>query len=179
MRPSLRAFLPIAAILCGAAQPTLAQEKPAPIVEIVIGRSGFIDEKWDYYTTIGAGARMLVTRRLAIGPEIAYLAGNSDDPGASSLSITGTLTFDFIRDDGSPRVVPYFVAGGGYLRQKTLVGRGPGSPGLRPFTSGEGTVSGGMGARIALGSRIFVSPEFRLGWEPETRIAVMIGIRTR
>ena len=175
MRRSLWVF-PIAAILCGAAQPALAQEKPAPIIEIVIGRSGFIDEVWDYFTTIGGGARMYVTPRLAIGPEIAYLTGALE---ASNVSITGTLTFDFIRDDGSPRVVPYFVAGGGYLRQTTLVGRGPGSPGLRPFTSSEGTVSGGVGARIAIGSRMFVSPEFRLGWEPESHIALMIGVRTR
>jgi hypothetical protein len=28
----------------------------------------------------------------------------------------------------------------------------------------------GLGARVALGSRVFVAPEFRQGWEPETRI---------
>jgi len=32
--------------------------------------------------------------------------------------------------------------GGGYLRQKTIVGSGPGSPAFVPFTSSEGTVSG-------------------------------------
>jgi hypothetical protein len=31
--------------------------------------------------------------------------------------------------------------------------------------------------RIALGSHMFVAPEFRLGWEPETRIAITIGMR--
>ncbi len=56
------------------------------------------------------------------------------------------------------------------MRQKTLVGTGPGSTALAPFTSSEATASGGIGARIALGSHVFVAPEFRLGWEPETRI---------
>jgi hypothetical protein len=129
--------------------------------------------------TIGGGARIFVTPRLAVGPEIAYLTGNSDDPEASSLSITGVLTFDFVHDDGRLRMVPYLVAGGGYLRQKTLVGRGPGSPGLQPFTSGEGTLSGGLGVRISLGRYVFVAPEFRLGWEPERRIAVTIGTKIR
>ena len=40
-------------------------------------------------------------------------------------------------------------------------------------------MSAGLGARIALGSNVFVAPEFRLGWEPETRIAVTIGMRLR
>jgi hypothetical protein len=63
--------------------------------------------------------------------------------------------------------------------QKTLVGSGPGSTALVPFTSSEGTMSAGGGARIAVGSHMFVAPEFRLGWEPETRIAVTIGMRLR
>lgn len=169
----------ITAILCGAADQAVAQEEPAPIAEVVVGRSGFIDEAWDYFTTIGGGVRFFVRPRIAIGPEIAYLSGNSSDLEASSVSITGVLTFDVVRDDGTQRVVPYIVASAGYLRQRPLLGRGPGLPGLAPFVSTEGTVSGGVGARIALGSRWFVAPEFRLGWEPESRIAVAIGTRIR
>jgi hypothetical protein len=56
---------------------------------------------------------------------------------------------------------------------------GPGVPGLAPFVTGEGAVPVGFGARVAIGSRVFVAPEFRLGWAPETRLVVMIGFRTR
>ena len=166
----------ITSILSGVGQPVFAQDRPAPIVEAVVGQSGFIDEAWDYFGTIGGGVRVFVTPRLAIGPEVAYLSGEFD---ASNLTVTANMTFDFVRDDGSRRVVPYLVAGGGYLRQKTLVGGGPGSTALVPFTSSEGTMSAGVGARIALGSQMFVAPEFRLGWEPESRIAVTIGVRFR
>jgi hypothetical protein len=114
---------------------------------------------------------------LAIGPEVAYLTGEFDGLDASHLSVTGNVTFDFVRNNR--RVVPYVAAGGGYLRQRTLVGRGPGVPGLAPFTSGEGTISGGIGVRVAISSRVFVAPEFRLGWEPTTRIVVIVGFRTR
>ena len=179
MRCRVVTILWIAATLCGAAQPVPAQEKPAPIIEAVMGRSSFIDEVWDHFTTIGGGARIYVTPRLAIGPEVVYLSGEFDAREASNLSVTGNITFDFVRDDRKLRVVPYLAAGGGYLRQRSLVGSGPGSTALRPFTSGEGTVSGGVGVRIGLASRVFIAPEFRLGWEPETRIAVMVGIRTR
>ena len=172
-------ILPIATVLCGTAEPATAQDTPAPIVEAVIGRSGYIDEVWDHFSTIGGGARMFVTPRLAIGPEVAYLKGEFDTLDASSLTVTGSLTFDFVRDDRRARFTPYFAAGGGYVRQKTLVGSGPGSTTLRPFTSGEGTVSAGVGVRIGVTSRVFIAPEFRMGWEPETRIAVMIGMRTR
>jgi hypothetical protein len=166
-------------MLCAPARTAFAQEKPAPIIEVVVGRSGFIDEVWDYFTTVGGGARWFVWPRLAIGPEVAYLTGEPEGLEASHLSVTGTITLDFLRDENKRPVVPYAVAGGGYLRQRTLVGRGPLTPGLQPFVSGEGTVSAGFGARVALGSRVFVAPEFRLGWEPETRIGVIVGIRPR
>jgi hypothetical protein len=177
--PAAARILCVIGILCSSADTALAQEKPPPIIEAVIGRSGFIDEVWDYFTTIGGGARVFVTPRLAIGPEIVYLTGKFDALAASHISITGAATFDFVRDDGRSRFVPYLAVAGGYLRQKTLVGSGPGSTALVPFVSSEGTLSGGVGARIALGARVFVAPEFRLGWEPETRIAVTIGMRTR
>lgn len=171
--------LSIAALSCGAAGPVMAQGNPAPIVEAVVGRSGFIDEVWDHFTTIGGGARAFVTPRLAIGPEVALLRGEFDARDASNLIVTANITFDFVRDDRRARFVPYLAAGGGYLRQKTVVGSGPGDTTLRPFTSSEGTVSAGAGMRIGIAPRVFIAPEFRLGWEPETRIAVMIGMRTR
>src|SRR4029453_3189589 len=139
----------ITLILSGVGQPVFAQDRPAPIVEAVVGKSGFIDEVWDYFGTIGGGVRVFVTPRLAIGPEVAYLGGEFD---ASNLTVTANMTFDIVSDDGRRRIVPYLAAGGGYLRQKTLVGGGPGSTALVPFTSSEGTMSAGVGARIALGS---------------------------
>ena len=56
MKGRLGMALTIAAMLSGAAQRVLAQAKPAPIIEAVVGRSGFIDEVWDYFSTIGGGA---------------------------------------------------------------------------------------------------------------------------
>ena len=62
MSGRLGTALTIAATLSGVGQPVLAQDKPAPIVEAVVGRSGFIDEVWDYFSTIAA-ARACSSRR--------------------------------------------------------------------------------------------------------------------
>jgi len=179
VRRRLAAVLSIAAAVGGAAHPASGQEKPSPVVELIVGRSSFIDEAWDHFETLGAGARVFLTPRLAIGPEVTLLLGAFDGLEASHLLVTGNMTFDFMRDDRARRVVPYFAAGGGYMRQRTLVGGGPGSTSIVPFTSSEGTVSAGLGARIAITSRVFIAPEFRLGWEPETRVALTVGMRTR
>jgi hypothetical protein len=47
----------VAAMLRAPAHTALAQEKPAPIIEVVVERSAFIDEVWDYFATIGGGVR--------------------------------------------------------------------------------------------------------------------------
>ena len=154
--------------------PATAQDRPRPMVEAVVGSSGFIDEVVDQFLTFGAGARWFVTPRVAIGPEIVAQRGEHE---ASNLTVTGNVTVDFIRDEPGRRVVPYVAAGGGYLRQRTIVGSGPGSTVLQPFASSEGTLSGGLGVRVAMGRRFFVAPELRFGWEPEIRMAVMIGVR--
>jgi hypothetical protein len=172
MSVRLRLLTGIAILLTNLAVPAAAQTRPAPIVEAVVGTSGFVDEVFDYFTSIGGGARFFVSRRIALGGEALWMNGADD---TSAQTFTATATFDLV--DDARRVVPYIVAGGGYLRQTALVGGGPGSTTLEPFTSSEGTVSGGAGARIALGRRVFVAPEFRLGFEPTTRFTVMIGFR--
>ena len=146
-----------------------AQDRPAPIVEAVTGWAGFVDENWIDRTMIGGGGRVFVTRRVAIGPEFVFLRGTNDE---HDWTLTVNATVDLIPDDPSVprRVVPYLAVGGGYLRQTTQVGTGP-------FTSGEGTVSGGIGVRVSVGRRFFVAPEFRVGYEPELRFGLTFGIK--
>ena len=70
MRSRIPTFLTIVAVLFFMPKRLLAQDRPAPIVEAVVGWSGFIDEAWDYFTTVGGGVRWFVTPRLAIGPRV-------------------------------------------------------------------------------------------------------------
>ena len=165
-------FAPIViltAVTWGVAAPVGAQTRPAPIVEGVAGWAGFVDENWIDRAMIGGGGRMFVTQRLAAGPEFVFLRGANDE---YDWTLTANLTIDLVRDAGQTarRFVPYAVVGGGYLRQVTRIGPGR-------FSSGEGTVSGGAGVRLALSQRAFIAPELRIGFEPELRFGVTLGWR--
>ena len=54
MNGRLATAFTIVATLSGVGQPVLAQDKPASIVEAVVGASGFIDELSDYLARLGA-----------------------------------------------------------------------------------------------------------------------------
>jgi hypothetical protein len=164
-------------LVAGFGRVATAQERPAPVVEIILGDAGFVDEVWDHFFLIGGGARVFVTPRIAVGGEVAYLKGDFDAVDASNLTFTGNVTYDLVSSRDNRRVVPYVVVAGGMVRQRTIVGSGPNSPVLQPFVSSEGHVSGGIGARISLGPRFYIAPEFRLGWEPTTRITLTVGVK--
>jgi hypothetical protein len=159
-------------VLCGllTAGTALAQERPPAIVEAVTGWAGFIDENWMDRTIVGAAGRIFLAPRIAVGPEFAYLQGAADE---HDWMLTGNVTIDLIAEGRTTlqrRVVPFLAIGGGYLRQTTQVGTGP-------FSSSEGTVSGGLGVRLALSRSFFIAPDVRVGWEPEMRIALTLGVR--
>ena len=90
MRSRILTFLTIVVVLFFMPKRLLAQDRPAPIVEAVVGRSGFLDEAWDYFTTVGGGVRWFVTPRTAL-----------------RVAVTRAL-FDVLRNpssgrDGNPR----------------------------------------------------------------------------
>jgi len=164
----IRALLRVVFLFTGVlaiASPALAQtRRPSPLVEAHSGYAGFVDESWIKRAAIGAAARVFVTPRVAVGPEFLYLHGSG---GEHDWTLTGNASFD-LRRTPSARVMPYLIAGGGLLSQTTNVGTGK-------YTARDHTFSGGAGARIALGPRFYIAPEFRMGFEPEIRIAGVIG----
>jgi hypothetical protein len=144
---------------------------PRVILEGAVGLASFVDDAPIEYGYFGGSDRAYLTPRIAVGPEFIYMNGPD---GAHQWHLTGNVSVDLVRDvvlnGRRPRVVPYVIAAGGFQRMTTQVGTGP-------FTSSEGSVSGGVGARVALGERLFVAPEFRLGWELHYRFGATIGGR--
>lgn len=171
MQTRLLSVILLLVVLAPAAR---AQSVRLASIEAVTGDAAFIDESWDHRSIGGGAARVGLTPRLAVGPEVLYLRGPG---GAHDVTATAAVTFDLVRPSPARRVVPFIAAGVGLVRQTRLVGGGPGSTRLVPYTSSEGTVSGGVGARIALGRHLFVAPDVRLGWEPETRASIAVGWR--
>ena len=136
------------------------------ILEGHAGRSWFLDESAIPHAVVAGGARLFVTPRIAIGPEVTFMNGPDTD---EDWFLTGNATIDIGPLEWQSRVMPYAVAGGGIMRHSRMIGP-------TPFSSREGTVTFGGGARIALGPRLFVAPEFRMGWEPHWRPGVSVGL---
>jgi hypothetical protein len=151
-----------------AAVPAAAQipSTPSAAAEVIAGYAGFVDDVFVDHTAVGGSARIYLSPRISVGPEIVYMKGPRDD---RDLFVTGNLTFDLIAaTDGRP-VVPFLVIGGGYFRHSDRFGG-------TTFSSGEGAVTGGGGARVRLTDRLFALGEFRLGWEPHYRITGGVGV---
>jgi hypothetical protein len=141
-----------------------AQEKPGIAIEGTGGWAGFVDDATIEHGVIGVGARVPITTRLSVGPEVTYMIGPG---GQRNTFLVGSLWYDLM-SPGSP-VVPYVVVGGGWYRHRELVRTGP-------YFSGEGTVTGGGGVRVRLGERVYVGADARIGWELHLRTAAHVGV---
>jgi hypothetical protein len=167
MRKVLIASLAVSG-LAAVATPVAGQDRPVAIVEASAGHAGFVPDSSIDHDYIGGGVRAYLTPKVAIGPEVVYMRRPH---GEHVWFVTGNVTFDLVDTIARARpVVPYVVAGAGFFRLTEMVGTGP-------YTSGEATAMGGIGARIALGDRFFVAPELRLGWETHFRLGVTVGVR--
>ena len=167
----------LAALVLGTAlHPAAAQDAPSFAVEAQAGYAGFLDDATIDHGFVGGAVKTRLTRRLWIGPEIVWMRGPEYD---RDLFLTGTLTWDLVsppearqnRSTGRTalRLVPFLVAGGGVMRHENRFVN-------ETFASWEGAVTGGGGARIQIGRRWYIAPEFRVGWEPHYRIGVSIGM---
>ena len=156
---------PHAAVL---SQPVPPQ-RPAPpsldrrAAEIVAGYAGFLDESLIDHAIVGGTFQYRISRGVSIGPEIVYMAGPGTD---GDLFLTGTVTFDFLMPRDGPRpgtINPFVVAGGGIMIHRSRFGG-------TAFSSSEGAVTGGGGARVWITERVYAMGAYRAGWEPHIRI---------
>lgn len=111
--------------------------------------------------------RIYMTRRFSLEPELLYMYHSKSD---QDVVFTPNVAFDFA--GSNRRIKPYVIGGVGVLRHRSLTGRGP-------FSSNSLSASGGVGVKIFLTRRLFISPEARLGWEPFLRVTGSIGYRLK
>ena len=130
-----------------------------------IGATSFVDEDAENHLHTSVAGRIYLTRRFSVEPEFQYLNQSSrhDD-----LVLAGNLAWDF----RTGRVIPYVSGGLGWMRSRFK--------GFTPtFSSDEGFIQLGGGAKIYLTDSWFISPEARVGWEPHIRVSVGIGYTFR
>ncbi len=157
-------ILLVAALVAGVASSAAAQTRQGPAVDASAGWVGFADDGIVNETLTGFALRWYVARQLAVGPEVVYVRGDDH----SHVSLTGNLVWD-LRPAGS-RITPFLVAGAGVMRTRQAVAGG----GVSWY---DATLTAGGGVRFAVGERITVGVDLRAGWEPNVRVAGVLGWR--
>lgn len=158
-------------VLFAASVQTHSQEASRGAVEVkgVFGYAGFPDESMLHHFVAGGSIRTYLTSRLSFEPEFLYMHGPGWD---RDLLVIPNLAFDFAR---SARVKSYLIGGAGLLAHRDGI---PSAPGRPTFFWGNGwTFGGGIGVKVLVTEKIFLAPEFRIGWEPAIRSTVSLGYR--
>lgn len=153
------------------AQSVPATPRPAPTLEATGGWAGFLDDDVIRHGVAGAAARVYVTPRISLGPEVQYFVGPNSD---RDLIVSGNVMVDMLAPTAArpKRTTPYLVAGGGLFRHSDRFNG-------EAFSSSEGAFTGGIGVRTWATDRLFVAADARLGWEAHVRLAVTVGVALR
>ena len=133
-------------------------QRPSPEVRATAGWAGFIDESFINHGKFGGSARYYLTRRVAVEPELLAMIGPAED---RDITFVPHLTFDF---RPGKNVRPYLIGGAGLLHHWD-----------RFVSVSEWTFNFGVGVRIPVSPRVFIAPEFRVGFEPTVRIGAGVG----
>ena len=144
-----------------------AQSAAVPALTFGGGWAGFADEGLINHGAFGAGAEWVPMRHLAVGPEVLYMIGPRDDRDLFLLGVAriGILPL-------RSRVAPFVTLGAGMMTHYSkFVGES--------YSSTEGAFIVGGGVRITASPRVFIAPEFTMGWEPHMRVSVSVGVRLR
>jgi hypothetical protein len=146
----------VASCFCGVAE---AQDRTE--VRGIVGRSAFGDDSVVIgHNVVGLASDIRLTAGLRVGGEIAYHNGPGADRDFTILPIVG---YDFRR---GRKVVPFLSGGVGVL----LHDNG------RRWTN-SASFGFGAGAKVFLSDRLFIAPEFRVGWDPAARAIIGVGYR--
>ncbi len=145
-----------------------AQPSAVPNLTFSGGWAGFVDDGRVDHGALGGGLEWVLTRRLAVGPEILYMVGPDEDRDLFVLGVAriGILPL------GS-RVAPFVTLGGGSMTHTDTFYGG------QSYSSTDGAFIAGGGVRVNASPRVYIAPEFTLGWEPHIRASVTVGIRLK
>jgi hypothetical protein len=160
--------LALAAALTWAVPADAQSIRPPASIEVFAGHAGFADDATIEHSVFGGAARIYVTPRISLGPEITYMRGPNTDRDWYFL---GNLTWDIrhLQAGRPPRVSPFLIIGGGFFTHSDEFPSGT-------FRSSEGAFAGGGGARVHISDRVYAMGDFRIGWELHYRVTGGIGV---
>jgi hypothetical protein len=157
--------LAVSVVLVVCVGPLYAQDQQltSPKVEgkFIFGSATFGEDI--EHKMIGAALRVYVTKRISIEPEYMYYRNTENDQDHS-----GQLSVAYDFTDPTKRAVFYAIGGvGGLHHEGSFIGT--------DNTFDTWTASGGVGIKIFITKKLFVSPELRLGREPTVRATINVG----
>ena len=164
----LPALALVIVLACPGATSASAQDRPAPVVEAAAGALVFPDDGEAVREGfLGGAARFYLSPRVSIGPEVAFVSGDSH----VHFMLTGNVTFDLLRPTGRrPRAfTPFVVVGGGLFQTRHEFA------GASAFTHTEGAFTAGGGVRARVRDRVILGAEARVGWETHLRVNGFVG----
>ena len=143
-----------------------AQDHPVAL-EATVGWAGFVDDARIDHAVSGAGARVVLTPRVSVGPEFAWMVGPGGD---RDVFVLGLIWIDLLAPAATKPIAPYCVFGAGYMGHGDDLGRG------LSYWSHEGAFNAGGGARMRIGDRVYVGGDVRIGWELHLRATAHVGV---
>ena len=136
--------------------------------EVSVGFTAFLDDGVINHGGVGGSARIYVTPRLSVGPELVYMIGPGND---RDVLLFANLTVDLRRPRLGlvGRVEPYLVVGAGVLSHSNSFGG---------YSSSGSSVaySWGGGARVWVARRVYFATDLRMGWAPNVRVMGTVGV---
>jgi hypothetical protein len=163
VRAVLAAVLIAAATAANAAAQTQEDHRPIGAVEGIIGHAAFADESLIHHSVFGIAAPLRLTKRLAVGPELVRMIGPGRD---RDWILAGAAWFDFASADPlrPGKVVPFVSGGFGVLWH---------NDGFNTYSNRY--YGGGVGVRVQLTDRLYISPEVLFASELHIRTVARIG----
>lgn len=159
-------IIAIILLVLGSAAVVNAQPSAVPTITATGGWAGFVDDGRIDHGVVGGGLEWQLNRHLTVGPDVLWMVGPGGDRDLFVLGVAraGLRPLD-------AEVVPYVIGGAGLMQHRDEF-YGGGS-----YTSTEGAFIGGGGVRLNVSRRVYIAPEFTIGWEPHMRASVTVGIR--
>jgi len=171
------ASLILSCLTLASAQQDLSQPKAE--IKVLAGISSFNADRTNNnntyrHTIIGGALRYYIYRQLSIEPEVLFMWRGQND---RDVVFTPHLALDLMPSNG--RVVPYVLVGIGAEHHRDQIT-------YRDFFNGNQLITkkisgftvsanAGVGAKLFLTDRLFVTPEVRGGHEPSFRASLSVG----
>jgi hypothetical protein len=140
--------------------------------KVIFGGAAFDED--NEHKLVGGAVRAYITKRISIEPEYLYLRDSARD---QDHLVQANVAYDFATDR-TQRLVAYVIGGVGVLHHEgNFVSNDivTGAPRVFDTSFTTWSASAGVGAKVFVTKRLFVSPEFRLGREPLIRATISVG----